>query len=85
MSEASRQTFQFQGGPMTPQEACQFEQDTLFDKSLQVRKYDELGKEPGTSIKVRALKRCTFDVIVQELVHYKEMLLAYMKKQQNKT
>ena len=64
MSEASRQTFQFQGGPMTPQEACQFERDTLFEKSLQVRKYDELGKEPGTDIKVRAFKPYPHDVIV---------------------
>ena len=64
ISEASRQTFQFQGGPMTQQEACQFERDTLFEKSLQVRKYDELGKEPGTSIKVRAL-----NVIINNLIH----------------
>ena len=49
---------------MTPQEACQFERDILFEKSLQVRKYDELGKEPGTSIKVRALS-----VIINNLIH----------------
>ena len=52
MSEASRATFNFQGGPMSQVEAVQFEKDILFGKSLQVRKYDEMGKEPGLKIKV---------------------------------
>ena len=52
MSEASRATFQFQGGPMSQGEAVQFENDVLFDKSLKVRKYDEMGKKEGLKVKV---------------------------------
>ena len=53
MSEASRRTFEFQGGPMDRNEALDFERDPLFKKSLQVRKYDELGKQKGLKIKVQ--------------------------------
>ena len=54
MSEASRKTFEFQGGPMNQSEALDFERDPLFEMSLQVRKYDELGKQKGLATKVRS-------------------------------
>ena len=40
---------------MSQVEAVQFEKDILFGKSLQVRKYDEMGKEPGLKIKVLSI------------------------------
>jgi phosphonate degradation associated HDIG domain protein len=44
LSEASRKTLEFQGGPMTEDEAAAFEQYPLFDLIIQMRKWDELAK-----------------------------------------
>ena len=45
LSDASRQTLAFQGGKMTPEEATAFEQNPLFDLSIQMRKWDEAAKD----------------------------------------
>jgi len=45
LSEASRRTLEFQGGPMTPEEAGAFEDDELFALFLQMRAWDEQAKE----------------------------------------
>lgn len=45
LSEASRQTLEFQGGVMQAQEAVLFEDDPLFDTSIRMRRWDELAKE----------------------------------------
>lgn len=45
LSEASRQTLVFQGGPMNQTEANAFEQDPLFSISLRLRQWDEMAKE----------------------------------------
>ena len=45
LSEASRKTLEFQGGPMTQDEAGEFEKDPLFPVILQMRRWDELAKE----------------------------------------
>jgi putative nucleotidyltransferase with HDIG domain len=44
LSEASRKTLEYQGGPMTPEEADAFEQYPLFDLIIQMRKWDEQAK-----------------------------------------
>jgi phosphonate degradation associated HDIG domain protein len=44
LSEASRQTLLFQGGPMNEEEARIFETDTLFEASLKMRVWDEEAK-----------------------------------------
>jgi phosphonate degradation associated HDIG domain protein len=44
LSEASKKTLEFQGGPMTEDEAAAFEQYPLFDLIIQMRKWDELAK-----------------------------------------
>ncbi len=46
LSEASKITLQFQGGPMSKEEAQQFEKHHLFSLSLLLRKWDELAKIP---------------------------------------
>ena len=51
LSEASKQTLTYQGGPMTPEEIEEFEQDPIFEMSLLVRKYDEMSKVPDMKIK----------------------------------
>jgi phosphonate degradation associated HDIG domain protein len=50
LSEASKATLQFQGGPMSAEEARIFEQNPLFDVILLLRKWDELAKEMNTPI-----------------------------------
>jgi phosphonate degradation associated HDIG domain protein len=45
LSEASLKTLAFQGGPMTADEAMQFEQNPYFREILQVRGWDERAKE----------------------------------------
>lgn len=47
LSEASLKTLEFQGGPMTPEEATAFESNPYFREILQVRGWDEQAKIPG--------------------------------------
>ena len=47
LSEASLRTLEFQGGPMTPDEAARFEQHPYFNEILQMRRWDEQAKMPG--------------------------------------
>ncbi|AQG78697.1 phosphonate degradation HD-domain oxygenase [Spirosoma montaniterrae] len=47
LSEASLRTLEFQGGPMTSDEAAQFEQHPYFREILQLRGWDEQAKIPG--------------------------------------
>lgn len=51
LSEASKQTLEYQGGPMNLEEIKLFEQDPLFQDSLLVRQYDEMSKVPNFKIK----------------------------------
>lgn len=44
LSEASRQTLVYQGGPMNEEEARAFESDPLFEASLKMRTWDEEAK-----------------------------------------
>ena len=44
LSEASLHTLGYQGGPMSPEEAEDFERDPLFELSLKMRTWDEEAK-----------------------------------------
>src|ERR1700744_4963401 len=44
LSEASKKTLEYQGGPMTEDEAAAFEQYPLFTLIIQMRKWDEQAK-----------------------------------------
>jgi putative nucleotidyltransferase with HDIG domain len=50
LSEASKNTLTFQGGPMNESEAMTYENDPLFDTIIQMRKWDEAAKEVNISI-----------------------------------
>lgn len=50
LSEASKGTLDFQGGPMSEQERIIFERHPLFKEILQVRINDEKGKEINLSV-----------------------------------
>lgn len=47
LSPASRKTLNYQGGPMTPEEAELFEMDELFHDILKLRSWDEKAKIPN--------------------------------------
>lgn len=50
LSEASMTTLRFQGGPMTPEEAKQFEADELFKTIIAMRHWDEAAKIPDKEV-----------------------------------
>ena len=50
LSDASRKTLEFQGGPMSSTEANAFENDVLFETSIRMRKWDELAKETNVAL-----------------------------------
>lgn len=47
LSDASLKTLEFQGGPMSVEEAADFEANPYFREILQVRGWDEQAKIPG--------------------------------------
>ena len=55
LSNASKQTLKEQGGPMTKQQAENFENDELFEVSLKMRIYDEKAKIKDMKIKLNLL------------------------------
>ena len=50
LSPASLQTLGYQGGPMSADEAADFEADPLSELKLRVRLWDERGKRPGWAV-----------------------------------
>ena len=47
LSDASRKTLEFQGGPMQAEEAGTFEQNPYFELIIQMRRWDEAAKVTG--------------------------------------
>jgi predicted HD phosphohydrolase len=47
LSEASMRSLQLQGGPMSGEEAREFERERHFDLAVRVRRYDDMGKVAG--------------------------------------
>ena len=64
LSPASLKTLEYQGGPMTEEEAIEFENDPLFEISLKIRDYDDAAKIENMQI--------------NSLNYYKKMLLDYL-------
>lgn len=65
LSEASKRTLEYQGGPMTEDEAAAFEKYPLFDLIIHMRKWDEQAK-----IEHKPLP---------DLAHYKKMMLHHLE------
>ncbi|HXO76320.1 MAG TPA: HD domain-containing protein [Puia sp.] len=64
LSEASKKTLEYQGGPMTEEEAAAFEQYPLFPLIIQMRKWDELAKIENKPL--------------PDLQHYRAMILHHL-------
>lgn len=50
LSEASKKTLEYQGGPMTATEAAEFERDPLRNTIIRMRHWDEMAKEVGVPL-----------------------------------
>lgn len=67
LSEASKKTLEFQGGPMTAAEAAAFEADPLFQLSLKMRAWDELAKEENVPLMdLNILKDKARNLLIQQ-------------------
>jgi phosphonate degradation associated HDIG domain protein len=65
LSEASKRTLEYQGGPMTADEATAFEQYPLFDLIIRMRNWDEQAKIEHHPL--------------PDLRHYREMMLRHLQ------
>jgi phosphonate degradation associated HDIG domain protein len=66
LSEASKRTLEYQGGPMTEEEAAAFEQYPLFELIIKMRTWDEEAK-----IEHKPLP---------DLKHYRQMMLRHLTR-----
>ena len=65
LSEASKKTLEYQGGPMTAEEAAAFEQYPLFDLIIRMRNWDEQAKIEHQPL--------------PDLQHYRGMMLHHLQ------
>jgi phosphonate degradation associated HDIG domain protein len=65
LSEASKKTLEYQGGPMSEEEAAAFEQYPLFDLIIRMRKWDEEAKIENQPL--------------PDLRHYRRMMLHHLQ------
>ena len=65
LSDASKKTLEYQGGPMTAEEATAFEQYPLFDLIIRMRNWDEQAKIENQPL--------------PDLKHYREMMLHHLQ------
>ncbi|MES2775059.1 MAG: HD domain-containing protein [Bacteroidota bacterium] len=70
LSDASKKTLSFQGGPMSEQEAKLFETDPLHKLYIQLRLWDEQAKLE--------------DVPLPSMEHYREKMMVHLTAQHNK-
>jgi phosphonate degradation associated HDIG domain protein len=67
LSDASKQTLEYQGGPMSASEAAAFEADPSFDLILKMRQWDEAAK--------------VADLTVFPLQRFRELIRAHLERQ----
>jgi phosphonate degradation associated HDIG domain protein len=65
LSDASKRTLEYQGGPMTAEEASAFEQYPLFDLIIRMRNWDEQAKVEHQPL--------------PDLQHYRKMMLHHLE------
>ena len=65
LSDASKKTLEYQGGPMSEEEAAAFEQYPLFDLIIRMRKWDEEAKIENQPL--------------PDLRHYRRMMLHHLQ------
>lgn len=70
LSEASKETLEYQGGRMNAEEAIAFENEELFPLYIKMRKWDEAAKETGKSLSLPEKYR---EMMVRHLMMQKQM------------
>ena len=50
LSPASTLSLELQGGPMSPEETAAFEEEPHWREACRLRRWDDLGKEPGADV-----------------------------------
>ena len=68
LSSASTMTLQHQGGPMSPEEAGNFEASPYFDIILRARKWDEAGKVEGMQMESLRKYEDMFSGVMQNVL-----------------
>jgi len=57
LSEASKQTLLYQGGPMDLEEVKEFESDPYYKEYVQIRRWDDLGKDTEMKVLPQDMQR----------------------------
>jgi len=57
LSDASKETLKFQGGPMRPEEVLEFENDPSYKEYIAIRRWDDLGKDANQPVNPLDLER----------------------------
>ena len=65
LSPVSVRSLELQGGPFTPEQVMAFEKNPHYEDAVQVRRYDELAKDP--------------DLVTPDFEHYRRHLEAGLK------
>jgi phosphonate degradation associated HDIG domain protein len=66
LSAASLRSLQLQGGPMSAEEACRFEQEPRFRAAVAVRRWDDRAKVPNLAVPgLDHYRRCLEAVLVK--------------------
>jgi putative nucleotidyltransferase with HDIG domain len=69
LSEASKQTLEYQGGPMNEEEALAFRSDPLFSQYIQIRIWDDMGKETDLPVNPEDVARIRHKTLSYLLEH----------------
>jgi phosphonate degradation associated HDIG domain protein len=69
LSDASKKTLEYQGGPMTAEEAAAYEKDPLLDNYIKLRYWDDLAKETDLAVDPADVER------------FREMAMRYLLNQ----
>ncbi|MEX6687233.1 HD domain-containing protein [Danxiaibacter flavus] len=67
LSDASKMTLKYQGGPMTEDEAAAYAKDPLLESYIKIRHWDDLGKDTETPVDpkdVEMMKHLTFEYLM---------------------
>jgi putative nucleotidyltransferase with HDIG domain len=67
LSEASKETLAYQGGPMSDEEAAAFRSDPMFHQYIEIRIWDDMGKEADTPVlpaDIERIRQKTFQYLL---------------------
>lgn len=70
LSDASKETLKYQGGPMSADEAAAYAKDPLIDSYIKIRYWDDQAKETGIPVDpedVERIKGMTINYLVRQL------------------